>query len=239
MSRKTMFLFSLLLLAPAPPSQAGSTGRSYVFFGGGYSSSQTFGMPVFLEAGEPPALTADVETGAGARLNLGYGYRVGETLRVEGEAGYRFYSVDNVRLLTFLDDYQVPPVDADVTGGEGDIRSVSLLLNAWYDTVFAAHWIVYFGGGLGLDRTALDNFAVTVTTSEPQSERLYTINDAGWDFAYQLGIGLSYDMTAHAALDLSYRYLVPGSAHLEDMFGNEIAAGSRSSNLQVAVRYSF
>ena len=127
-----------------------------------------------------------------------------------------------------------------------ELSELSLMVNSWLDlplrpAVTAAFgrqpsfdpMSVYFGAGLGYSRAEL-----SVTDNLVAGEG---VSD---NFAWQIGVGVGYDLTERFTISAGYRYLDPGitEAQLLDPVGND--SGDYSLDLQsheavVSLRVSF
>jgi opacity protein-like surface antigen len=70
------------------------------------------------------------------------------------------------------------------------------------------------------------------------------IDDSDWAFAYQLGAGIAFDLSANFALDIGYRYKVIKDAELETETagpgaGAELEVDYKSHNVVAGIRLSF
>ena len=116
----------------------------------------------------------------------------------------------------------------------------SVFLNGYIDWHNATRFTPYVGGGLGLSRY---NHKITQKLSleyrEPQApapcqydfcrpnnlslvEQEYSKSTKGWDFAWNLAAGFSYQINESTHLDLSYRYVDYGKQKLPTTIDHEI-----------------
>ena len=129
--------------------------------------------------------------------------------RVEAELGYRQNDIDELE----VDGLGKASVD-------GDISSLSLMGNAYYDFSTEGSFSPYIGGGLGFANLEadLDDFG-----SEDDSV-----------FAYQLILGGSFVSSETLSVDLQYRYFAT-----EDPDFDGLDAEYSTHNLMIGLRQNF
>lgn len=104
----------------------------------------------------------------------------------------------------------------------------SIFANVYYDFHNQSDFTPYIGAGLGAARTKIelsdryyDGIAAGIKRSMSESE---------WNFAWNVGAGLSYKLNEQASLDLGYRYADFGT-HSKwtdiDITGHEVLFGVR------------
>ena len=139
----------------------------------------------------------------GFSLNGAVGYDFGP-VRIEGELSWRRAGLDS---LTF-ESLTLAGTSVDLGNDEvslklkGDVSSLGLMVNAWYDIDTGTKWVPYFGGGLGTARIALG-------VDEARSGSLLIAASADysdWVFAYQVGAGVGYAISDNWMLQIGYRY---------------------------------
>jgi opacity protein-like surface antigen len=175
------------------------------------------------------------ETNTGYGVNFSGGFRIRENVRLEGEAGYRSGKIEDVELM------YVNTVGIGVDGGTGTITGLSFMANAWYDFYGAERWWTYFGGGIGTAQVSLNDFSIVTYPIVPDpamTERLL-VDDEAWQFAYQVGAGLGYELKESIVVDLSYRYFATLDPKFTDVGGNELEADYSHHNVQIAITYGF
>lgn len=131
-------------------------------------------------------------------LGAGVGYRVNSNIRAELAAGYRGgFELDEA-------DSGVPP-----TTFKGKIRSLSLMLNGYYDFDVAGPWKPYVTAGVGVAR----NKFRTISATNPAAATLPALfsnfqleGDTDTSFAWTLGFGVGYSVGSGMTLDIGYRY---------------------------------
>ena len=82
----------------------------------------------------------------------------------------------------------------------GELRTFTLMANAWYDFDMGSSFTPYVGGGIG--------YADNELTHGLQA------NGTGGDFAWQLGAGVNYKIGDKTSVGVGYRYLDAGDIEL-------------------------
>ena len=150
------------------------------------------------------------DTGAGIVWAVGNSFQNGG--RVEAELGYRSNSFDEFK----------------VDGGgkvdiDGDIRSSSLMGNAYYDISTEGSFSPYIGAGLGFAylKADFDYF-------DSEDDEDDTV------FAYQLILGGSFASSEQFSVDLQYRYFATDDPEFDGL-----DAEYSTHNVMVGFRRSF
>jgi len=156
--------------------------------------------------------TGDVSFDNDINFSGAVGMRVNDNIRTELELSYRKADMDSVT---------INGVGAASLGG--DLKTTSLLANAYYDFTLENKFSPYVSAGIGM---AHHNASLNSIAGIGFQE----INDSDNVFAYQLGAGVSYDIADKTALFAGYRYFASS-----DAFDAEYAA----QEVRVGVRYSF
>jgi opacity protein-like surface antigen len=132
-----------------------------------------------------------------------------ETGRVEAELGYRKNDFDELK-----------GAGLGNTDIDGDISSLSLMGNIYYDFSTEGGFYPFVGIGLGAANIEAD------------------IDDAGSEddtvFAYQLILGGSFTSSVGFSIDLQYRYFATGDPEFDGL-----EAVYRTHNLMIGFRQSF
>lgn len=161
-------------------------------------------------------------TGASAKLsyNPGYalsgvaGYEFGNGLRLEGEVDYRQASLDKV---------SVAGLTANISS---DVWSVGMMANAYYDIKNSSPITPYIGGGIGFANVNVGDG--TISGVKVWNKADDTV------FAYQVAVGVGFDVTKQLTLDLGYKYFGTQDPKFE------LAKADYSShNIMVGLRYRF
>ncbi len=173
--------------------------------------------------GHPGDYSPPVDATAKADRGIGFsgamGYRFADGLRLEGELSYRNYDFDTINVrepgglaavagltpqaLASLSAAQREGVLNQLRGTkelEGDVGSLTLMANLFYDIDLGMDFEPYVGGGVGLSR-------VSVTGSVAGRK---TVDDDDIVMAYQFGAGLGYKVGGSddrpVTISLDYRY---------------------------------
>ncbi len=220
-------IFSFIVFVFLSTVEAGD--RGYIFFKGGLNQP--------LVEIKAPSIYGIIETesGIGLFLGAGFGYRILQNLRLEGEVGYHANKIDDVKVV-------IPDliVGAEVTGAEGDLTSWSFLVNIWYDFPIGKKWLMHLGGGIGAVQTSLEDFSLIISpvVPDPPSWKRLLSDDKTWEFAYQASIGIAYQLSKRFIIDLDYSYFTT-DLEFVDVDGNKFGGEHRSANYQLSLRYLF
>lgn len=112
---------------------------------------------------------------------------------------------------------------------DGSASATYLLGNLWFDIPTGSGFTPYIGGGLG---------ASYVTAEGTADDIPYTVDMAGWGWAYQVGAGVKFDVADNVALDLGYRFKAAVDAQLEGN-GDDAVVNLNSHVLQIGVTVGF
>jgi OmpA-OmpF porin, OOP family len=217
----------IVALAAAPPPARAAEGDWYAsLYGGG----------MFLENAHnvgnsnPLDFHTITKTGYDARAAVGV-YRAPQ-VRVEGEIGYRRAGLDR---LSINNDAGIgatagmAPLSGS-TSASGHVSAISAMLNAYYDYDTASAWRPYIDAGIGAARLAMHNVSAA---GVPVVDAYDTV------FAYQLGLGLGYELTKSLTVAVEYRYFTTLDPTFKDAAGNSFNSEFTSHNLSLGVRYRF
>ena len=189
----------------------------YAGVGGGFVMPQDSDVTGHQGDYSPPVdATAKADRGIG--FSGAVGYRFADGLRVEGELSYRRYDFDmiNVRepgglaAVAGLTPQQFAALQANnspvlnqLRGPrelDGDVRSITLMANLFYDIDLGLDFQPYVGGGVGLSRVSVKASVAGRTTAD----------DDDTVMAYQFGAGLGYKVGGSddrpVTISLDYRY---------------------------------
>lgn len=146
--------------------------------GGGSSSSSSF--------------TTEYDTGFLGGLTLGYLFPSG--LRPEVELRYAENDIGTIK------------TDQGSADGKGDIASIALMGNLWFNFNQDGNWHPYIGAGVGVAKLDLDLPGANAGSGFQADDTV---------FAYQGGVGISYDLTEKTVIDLGYRYFATDDPEFE------------------------
>lgn len=179
-----------------------------------------------------PNISADGElefdTGYGVNGAIGYGWN---NVRIEGEVSYRQADIDKITVNSVTVGGTVFSglglVASDV---DGEVSSLGFMANGWYDFDTGTDWVPYVGVGVG---TAQINAEISSIGSIPVS-----FDESDWVFAYQAGLGMGFNVTSSATIQLGYRYFGTTDPEFESGGVTE-EAEYRSHNVEVGLRIRF
>lgn len=198
--------------------------------------ASVFGGAMFLEDAHnlgnsnPLDFTSSTKSGYNYRAAVGV-YRAPQ-VRVEGEIGYRRASLDK---LSINNDGGLGAAagSAPLTGSQnasGHTTAISAMLNAYYDYDTGSAWRPYIDAGIGAARLTLKNVAASGVP---------VVNSFDTVFAYQLGLGLGYEITKSLTLAVDYRYFTTLDPTFRDAAHNSFNSEFTSHNLSLGIRYRF
>lgn len=133
-------------------------------------------------------LDANFDLGYNLRGAIGYGF---EMYRLEVEIGWWANGFNRIQGVT--------------TDPGGDMTSLSLLFNSYFDFSNQSPWTPYIGLGIGLANVSVDGLTFPGVQ-----------DDTSAVFAYQLSAGIGFDISENVVLDLSYRYYATQDAAIND-----------------------
>jgi opacity protein-like surface antigen len=125
---------------------------------------------------------------------------------------------------------------------ENELRSQSLMLNAYYDFKNTSKFTPYLGAGVGVTR---------IKNKQALNPELFMENDSESDtsntFTWSANVGVAYQVTENVALDLGYRYVDAGEIEFNTnnsfFFGPEAnmktTADLVSHDYSLGIRYNF
>lgn len=196
--KRTILAAAFLCLAAALPAAAAQ--GPYVGVAGGLF------IPHESDVNVPGVGSADLEYDTGFGFNVAAGMRFDQA-RVEAEIGWSKADLDKL---------SGPGGSVDL---DGDLTTMSFMVNGYYDVQIPAPVTPFFGAGLG------------VINGEFEIE-----GDEGDDttFGYQFTAGVTTQINPALNLDIYYRY--QGASDFEDE-GDEISYDS--SLVFAGIRYNF
>jgi opacity protein-like surface antigen len=156
----------------------------------------------------------EVSFDTGFSIGAALGYKFTKHFRLEADLGYRQSDVDKIT------GFAVP------LGGSGDMSTLTVLGNAYYDFDLGIPIVPYIGVGIGLG-------VVDVNTSD--SANRVSVNDSATTFAWNLMAGISYGLFDNVDLDLGYRYLGAIDPELDATFAPVGIFGERTDTVNVDV----
>lgn len=112
------------------------------------------------------------------------------------------------------------------------LQNKSLMLNAYYDFNTCTRWTPYVGAGMGV--------AMLKYTAKDMEDG-WKANEKSYNFAWQVGAGVAYDLTKNIALDAGYRYINAGAAVAEkNMYDyGKLKFDTAAHEIYLGARYTF
>jgi opacity protein-like surface antigen len=119
---------------------------------------------------------------------LAVGYQFNSSCRAEAEISYRRNKLASIKIY----QYKVP-------GRDHQVSAVSCMANAYYDYNLKNRWTPYVGAGIGYAQLKSHGHANVLGTH---------FKDDTWrdSFAYQVILGVNYEIAFKTSLGLDYRY---------------------------------
>ena len=136
------------------------------------------------------------------------------------------YGIKNGALRTEIELNLKDDAKEGYEGGTSTMENNSVMLNAYYDINTGTRLTPYIGGGVGV--------AYNKAGIKSESE----FSKSKTNFAWQLGGGLSYALTANVDIDAGYRYSDTGNVKMRDG-DSVIKYESESHEFLLGIRYTF
>lgn len=122
-----------------------------------------------------------------------------------------------------------------------ELRTQSLMFNAYYDFKNASKFTPYVSAGAGVTRVK------NTQTLNPQfsEEANLGLSDTSNSFTWSAGAGVAYKVTENVALDLTYRYVDAGEIEFKNKnvqlggFDLKSTADLTSHDYSLGIRYNF
>ena len=121
-----------------------------------------------------------------------------------------------------------------------ELRTQSLMFNAYYDFKNTSKFTPYVSAGAGVTRVK------NTQTLNPQlsEETNLGLSDTSNSFTWSAGAGVAYKVTENVALDLAYRYVDAGEIEFKNSVAQEDAklkstADLTSHDYSLGIRYNF
>ncbi|WP_293881410.1 OmpA family protein [Sphingomonas sp.] len=195
-----------------------------------------------VEGGAMIVEKLDIDIGAlnnaaTARQKAGYdvdgiiGYDFG-AFRLEAEAGYRQSRLRSFSSQTTVPSYLGTSAPAGTyNGAEGKTSALSFMINGLLDFGSDDGISGYVGGGAGVARVKLSDYAINPNAS--------FLNDSDTGFAYQAIAGVRAPLTDHVDVGLKYRFFNAGKVNLVDSVGRANETRFRSHSILGSLIYNF
>lgn len=173
-----------------------------------------------LEDPTVPTVSAELSTDTGFGIAGFAGYRFGNGFRGEIELAFRQNDLDQI---TLNDPFGVL-IGIPVAGSapvSGDLSSLAVMVNGYYDIATSSALVPYLGLGIGLASVTLDSSDLLV-------------DDSDTVFAFQARAGLSLAVTPTFALFGGYTFFVTTDPTIA---GTDLEY--RSHNFEIGARFGF
>lgn len=175
---------------------------------------------------------------AGASLAVGYNFSPIFHLPFRAEAEYSLYG--DIKEITSL-------IDEDSSGDiMGKIDLSTLFLNVYLDFENSSPFTPYLGAGIGFAFVGMQGSISNILDEEEVSNAISFGKNTDTNFAWNVGLGLTYDFSNSFSLDLGYRYvhfgdIITGNASGTDVEENSILKSKNidAHQLTLGVRFTF
>ncbi len=178
------------LLALLLPSAAWAQNNAW-YVAGGLGASFPNDVDI-TQAGA--TLTTELDTGILATGAFGRSFD-NQIFRAEAEVLYNTNDVSTVSALGIS------------SAGSGDISTLGLMVNGYYDIDTNSKWRPYIGGGIG---------GANVSINSLSGLGVLIADDDTTVFAYQVKVGVAYEFTQALAATLGYRFFATEDADFVD-----------------------
>lgn len=232
MKKSTFFLVAVFLIVIISIPVSAKITSTYLYFGTGVCQL----AKEIQIAGENNLWLVQTDTQSGLYLNLGAGYYdFWGDFRLECDISYRKNSFADVEVV------EMEVVGLSIRGGEGNVTSLSFMLNGWYDLDLKGRWAIYFGGGLGAGRISLKEVYIETApvVLNPVITKTLYVNDSNWRFAMQAGAGITYVLSADLMLDLGYRYYRTSDPKFITEIGDEFFTNMQNHSVFLSLKFIY
>ena len=226
----------------SPISRATIFCAALAAFPAGQALAADYDPPIYVE--EAPEYVP-VEIGSGWYLRGDISYNAGKPIydsslldikhnRFGGGVGVGYHFTDNLRAdftLSYLGrdkfsyDDGVDVIAASHSGWSG-------LVSGYYDIATVVGITPYVGVGAGLTYSR-QRFDINA----PSVPLVVSASDSGYDFAYALMAGASYQVADNLSLDLGYQFLHTPDAQYLDVDTLALREGSKRHQIKLGLRY--
>ena len=202
-----------------------------------------------FEVGAQPAEDGDFEAnreGSGT-FDVGFvgfraaaGYRL-FAVRLEGEVSYRQLKLSDFEYASHHEysDAVLESFNESIAVESGDLKTLNLMANVWFDLGVGGGFAPYLGGGIGGGQVTLGTIATIAADTT-----LEFPDASAWAFAYQVGAGVGYEFVAGLTVSLGYRLSGTTTADLAwNAVGSDtdeiLRLGILHHSLDLGLRYEF
>jgi len=165
-----------------------------------------------------PGLSVTTELDTGFLVSGALGRSFGN-LRADGEV---FYNINDVSTLSAL---------GLSIGASGDVSTLGLMVNGYYDFATGTKWKPYLGAGIG---------AANVSINDLSAAGVPVADDDDTVFAYQFKAGVGYEFSPQVDGMLGYRFFGTDDGDFVDVDGDAFSTdGADAHIVEVGVRVRF
>ena len=165
-----------------------------------------------------------------------FGFSYGNGFRAEIELGAAQYDVDS---------HTVTALAATLGGASafGETTAVTGLINGYYDFDLGG-FKPYVTAGIGYGHLDFDNHGIVVDAATAAASGLpvgnvTAMDDSGGGFAWQIGVGTSFEISEGLDLELGYRYSGIENVSLTAVDATSTDVDFRSHTIMTGIRVSF
>lgn len=162
----------------------------------------------------------NIDYDRGYNIGGSVGYQFGGPFRLEAEVVHRKNDVDSYTL-----------GGTRLGGAAGEMSSLALMVNGFYDFQTGTAFTPYVGLGVGYARISADGITATgagVTNSDDDNK-----------FAYQAIAGLAYQLTPEVSLTADYRYFATQDPKFRLSNGSTLESEYKTHNVMVGLMLRF
>ena len=200
------------------------------------TESRTTGRNVVQGHAAPYSAKATSEYKAGFKIAGMVGYRLGGSLRVEGELFFARARVDKQTYGNIVSTGNPVPVKVNVPIS-GSANQTGAMANIWFDIPTGSDWTPYVGGGIGLIRVDQGDLEYDANTLANRLAKLQNgnapdfppgfvpeISSTDIAFGYHFGAGVGYRLDDRTVLQFGYRLQAANDLEFDgrNAFGNTI-----------------
>ena len=203
---KKILLTTVAVAAFATSASAMEAGKMYMKANVGYNFSSP-SLDAKLADGKNTALFTDTKSSSrlkGFAGDIGFGYALSDSVRTDLTLSLSQgkKTLKDVKLANKIGDVE-PTNKASVKLTE---KKIGLMANAYYDFHNSSEFTPYVMAGIGLNRGTLEANINGDNAATPAVAKSKTIKSKNLtSFAYNVGVGVGYEMTKDVYLDAGYK----------------------------------
>ncbi|MEO0497447.1 MAG: outer membrane beta-barrel protein [Pseudomonadota bacterium] len=225
-------------MSDVPVIEVADEGTVYVAarIAGAFSANTAFGLTAPAGGGTFTSITNDYDSiGWGGSLAIGNSYKImGLNLRAELELGTSSANVKSHTLNAL----------ATTLGGAnafGKTTTTYGLANVAIDLKNASRFTPYVTAGAGYGRVDFKNHGVALAAATVGlgPGNVTAMNDSGNGLAWQVGAGMSMDVTETVAVELGYEYFGIENVRLTGALGDNSKVHVRQHKAELGLRLKF